>query len=84
MHRRFLIAASLLGALAVALGAFGAHALKGMVSDVAVNTFDTGVKYQFYHVLALTFVGIMYKEYPNKWMIRSWNLFVSGILLFSG
>lgn len=84
MRKSFLITAALLGALAVALGAFGAHALKGMVSDIAVNTFETGVKYQFYHILALMLVGILYKEYPNKWMVWAGNLFVAGILLFSG
>jgi uncharacterized membrane protein YgdD (TMEM256/DUF423 family) len=84
MHRPFLRTASLLGALAVALGAFGAHALRGLVSDTAVNTFETGVRYQFYHVLALGIVGILYKEFPNKWMIWTGNLFVTGILLFSG
>lgn len=84
MHKPFLRTASLLGALAVALGAFGAHALRGMVSDNAVSTFETGVRYQFYHVLALALVGIMYKEFANKWMVWTGNLFVTGILLFSG
>ena len=84
MHKGFLRTASLLGALAVALGAFGAHALKGRISDQAVNTFETGVRYQFYHVLALVMLAILYKEFKNRWLVFSGNLFVAGILLFSG
>ncbi|TDH25678.1 DUF423 domain-containing protein [Segetibacter sp. 3557_3] len=84
MHKSFLRAAALLGALAVALGAFGAHALRGKVPDVAVNTFETGVRYHFYHVLALCVLAIMYKEFTNKWITWAGNLFLVGILLFSG
>jgi uncharacterized membrane protein YgdD (TMEM256/DUF423 family) len=84
MHKPFLRTASLLGALAVALGAFGAHALKGRVSDVAANTFETAVRYQFYHVLALLMLGVLYKELKNKWILLSGNLFIAGIVLFSG
>ncbi len=84
MHKSFLRAAALLGALAVALGAFGAHALRGKVSDLAVNTFETGVRYQFYHVLALAIIAIVYRDYKSKWILWSGNLFMIGILLFSG
>lgn len=84
MHKPFLRAASLLGALAVALGAFGAHALRGRVPNIAVTTFETGVRYQFYHVLALVMLGILYRDFKNKWMLLSGNLFIVGIALFSG
>ena len=84
MHRLFLQAAGLLGALAVAFGAFGAHALKKIVADNVINVFETGVRYQFYHVFALGIVGILYRDFANKWMIWSGNLFIIGILLFSG
>lgn len=84
MHRSFLRAAALLGALAVALGAFGAHALRGRIADLAVNTFETGVRYQFYHILALILLSILYKEFRNKWIQWAGNLFLLGILLFSG
>jgi uncharacterized membrane protein YgdD (TMEM256/DUF423 family) len=84
MHRTFLQLAALLGALAVAFGAFGAHALKKMVSDIAVNIFETGVRYQFYHVFALALVGILYRDFPNKWMSWAGNLFMIGMLLFCG
>ena len=84
MHRIFLQTAALLGAISVALGALGAHALKKMVSDIAVNIFETGVRYQFYHVFALAVIGILYRDFTNKWMLWAGNLFIIGILLFSG
>ncbi len=84
MHKSFLRAAALLGALAVALGAFGAHALRGKVPDLAVSTFETGVRYHFYHVLGLCILAIMYQEFTNKWITWAGNLFLVGILLFSG
>ena len=84
MHRTFLQVAAILGAVSVAFGAFGAHALKKMVSDVAVNIFETGVRYQFYHVFALAVVGILYRDFSSKWMLWAGNLFLVGMLLFSG
>ncbi len=53
MLNNFLRIAALLGALSVILGAFGAHALKSMVPPKALEIFETGVRYQFYHVFAL-------------------------------
>lgn len=84
MHKFFLLVASVLGALAVALGAFGAHALKRIAIEAVVNIFETGVRYQFYHVFALAVVGILYRDFPNKWMLWAGNLFLIGIILFSG
>ena len=84
MHKSFLKIATMLGALAVILGAFGAHALKQVVSDNAVITFETGVRYQFYHVFALLTTGILYKDFSNKFMNYAGNLFITGIVLFSG
>jgi uncharacterized membrane protein YgdD (TMEM256/DUF423 family) len=84
MHNGFLKVAAILGALAVALGAFGAHALRQKVSDAAVNIFETGVRYQFYHVFALLICGVIYKDYSNKLMIWAGALFITGIILFSG
>lgn len=84
MHKSFLKVAIILGALAVILGAFGAHSLKQVVSENAVNTFDTGVRYQFYHVFALLATAIVFKEFANKWISYAGSFFVIGILLFSG
>jgi len=84
MHKTFLLVASVLGAVAVAFGAFGAHALKKMVSETAVTIFETGVRYQFYHVFALALAGILFRDYSNKWILWAGNLFIIGMLLFSG
>ena len=82
MHKGFLKSAAFIGALSVALGAFGAHALKQHVSDYAVSIFETAVRYQFYHALALLVSGILYKEFPNKFIKWSGKLFITGIILF--
>lgn len=84
MHKSFLQVAALLGAFSVALGAFGAHALKKAVSETTVNIFETGVRYQFYHVFALALIGILYRDFSNKWMVWAGNLYITGIVLFSG
>jgi len=84
MHKVFLQTAALIGAVAVALGAFGAHALKKMVSDATLNIFETAVRYQFYHVFALAIVAVAFRDYPGKWLTWSGGLFISGIILFSG
>ena len=84
MHKRFLQAGALLSALAVILGAFGAHALKQLLTDKALATFETGVKYQFYHAIALLLTGILYKEFNNIYLRRAGVFFGCGIFLFSG
>lgn len=84
MHKLFLSIGALLGGIAVALGAFGAHGLKKIVPGDTVNTFQTGVQYQMYHSLALIAVAIIFEKFPNKLMIWAGIAFCIGILLFSG
>jgi uncharacterized membrane protein YgdD (TMEM256/DUF423 family) len=84
MHKKFLQIAAILTAITIAMGAFGAHKLKTMVSEASVNTFETGVRYQFYHAFGLFIVGILYKEYSNKFLRWAGWLFIGGVLLFSG
>lgn len=84
MHKGFLQTAAILGALAVALGAFGAHALKKMVPPETVTTFETGVRYQFYHVFALFMVGILFGSFPGRYLQYAGVCFLIGIILFSG
>ena len=84
MNRNFLVTAALLGALTVAIGAFGAHGLKQVVSPESLSVFETAVRYQFYHVFALLAVAILYKENPGKLLLWSGYLFIIGIILFSG
>lgn len=84
MHKGFLQTAALLGALSVALGAFGAHGLKKIVPPETVSTFETGVRYQFYHVFALLAVAILYDKFSADWMRYAGICFLVGMLLFSG
>ena len=84
MHKGFIRTAAIIGLLSVAFGAFAAHALKELLSEYAVNVFETGVRYQFYHVFALLAVGILYKEFPNKFIRWAGIFFIIGIILFSG
>jgi uncharacterized membrane protein YgdD (TMEM256/DUF423 family) len=82
MNKRILITASLLGAIAVILGAFGAHGLKKAVSAEALEIWAKGVEYQFYHVFALLFLARF--KIGDKLIKLSYWCFTFGILLFSG
>ena len=84
MHKTFLSLGALFGGIAVALGAFGAHSLKNIVSSDVVSVFQTGVQCQMYHTLALLVVAIVYERLPNQWIRWSGYLFSFGILFFSG
>lgn len=84
MHKRFLTCGALLAGLAVALGAFGAHGLKKLVPPETVATFETGVKYQMYHALALLLAGLIAERLASVWLKRAAWCFLIGILLFSG
>lgn len=75
-----------LGALGVAVGAFGAHGLRKMLEETGrFDTFETAVRYQFYHTLALLAVGILLAARPDirGLSLTAW-LFLGGILIFSG
>jgi uncharacterized membrane protein YgdD (TMEM256/DUF423 family) len=75
-------AGALLGSAAVALGAFGAHALKGRYDEAALGTFEVGVRYQMYHALALVLCGALQ---AIGWRTKlAATLFVAGTALFSG
>lgn len=84
MHKGFIKTAALLGALAVLLGAFAAHGLKQILTLNTLQIFETAVRYQFYHVFALLAVGILFKEFPGKLMNWAGNLFIAGVIIFSG
>ena len=84
MNKTFLITAALLGAFTVALGAFGAHAIKERVNEYTLGIFETAVKYQFYHVFALMAAGILFQQFGNTWMLWSGRLFIAGIIIFCG
>lgn len=80
--KRSLLLGSIFIFLAIALGAFGAHGLKNILSEKLLMTFHTGVKYQLYHGIGLILLAITSKVFSIKINITS-NLFVIGILLFS-
>lgn len=84
MYKRALVAGVIFAALAVILGAFGAHALKKIVQPEQVLVFETGVRYQFYHSFALIITGILYGSFPFRQVRTAYLLFVAGIALFSG
>jgi uncharacterized membrane protein YgdD (TMEM256/DUF423 family) len=84
MHKIFLILGTVLGGLAVALGAFGAHGLKKLVPPETVATYQTGVQYQMYHALALILVGILTERTANSFFNYSGLLFLGGVVFFSG
>ena len=86
MNSNYIKLAALLGAAAVAIGAFGAHGLESILeANQRADTFETAVKYHFYHALAMLAVGIWYRFEPtNKQLKFSLISFVIGILIFSG
>jgi len=84
MHKTILSIASIFAALSVAFGAFGAHALEGLLTEKYQRTFETAVRYQMYHSLGLFICGVLYYLQPNKLFNAASKLFVAGILLFSG
>lgn len=83
MNKKVISTAAILGAVAIILGAFGAHALKKVLDVDQLGTFETGVKYQMYHALFLLFVGTsqMVSEKAKKGILY---LVAIGVLFFSG
>ena len=85
MHKLFLLAGSISGMLSVMIGAFGAHALKATLeAHNRLETFETAVKYQFYHSLALLALGVLMLHFQHKAFTISGYGFIAGILIFSG
>ena len=78
-----LIITCVLGMLAIVLGAFGAHALKEVLTTAELSSFETGVRYQMYHVIVLLFVNI-YDGFTASQKNKISYFFFFGILLFSG
>ena len=89
MKNNKLILIGILGSVAVALGALGAHYLKskietGFITIDQVNGFDTGVKYHIYHTLAMLIVFLLAKQIQSNYLKWAFNCFLIGIILFSG
>ena len=84
MQKTFGIIAAVYGALAVILGAFGAHALKEKLDAYQLEIFNKGVQYQFYHVIALFAVVFLAEKIQPKTLTFAGWFFSVGILFFSG
>src|SRR5262245_57133382 len=84
MDRVFFLIGSLSAFIAVALGAFGAHALKSRLEPELLATFEVGVRYQMFHALALLAVGWACTRWPGPAVTAGGWLFLAGTLLFSG
>jgi uncharacterized membrane protein YgdD (TMEM256/DUF423 family) len=83
--RFFLTCAALAGALAVMLGAFGAHALKARLTPDMLAIYQTAVQYHFWHALALGLIGLLALNLPASGALRvSGWLMVAGLVVFSG
>lgn len=81
--KKNLVIASVLGSLAVILGAFGAHALKEQLSPDSLQSYETGVRYLMYHVIVLLVIN-MYGGFSEKTKNSLSSIFIAGMLLFSG
>lgn len=83
MNKTILVIGCIFGLTAIALGAFGAHGLKSMISVASQQTFETGVRYQMYHALFLLFIG-HYAALSKKTKQIIFYLVLFGVLCFSG
>jgi uncharacterized membrane protein YgdD (TMEM256/DUF423 family) len=84
MERVFFLLGSLSGLIAVAAGAFGAHTLRDRIPADLLAVFETGVRYQMYHALALLAVAWAITRWSNSLSTIAGWLFVAGTLIFSG
>jgi uncharacterized membrane protein YgdD (TMEM256/DUF423 family) len=89
MNSKKLLTIGILGAVAVSLGALGAHFLKskldtGLITPDQLIGFDTAVKYQMYHLLAMLALVLLAKHNNHKFISWAYNCFLTGIIMFSG
>jgi uncharacterized membrane protein YgdD (TMEM256/DUF423 family) len=84
MDRTFVLIGALAGVVGVALGAFGAHGLRARLSPEMLAVFETGVRYQMYHALALLALGALGPTISGRLAtVAGWS-FTAGIVIFSG
>jgi uncharacterized membrane protein YgdD (TMEM256/DUF423 family) len=84
MDKTFMFAGAVLGGLGVAIGAFGAHGLRGRLSPEMLAVFETGVRYHMYHALAILVAAALLPRIDGRAvLIAGWS-FMAGIVLFSG
>ncbi len=84
MYRAVALAGSLSALMAVAAGAFGAHALRTRLTEELLVVFETAARYQMYHAFALLFVAWATTQWPSTTLVVAGILFLGGTVLFSG
>ena len=84
MRFSYVAIACLLGLIAVALGAFGAHAIGNVVSEARLATWTTAVQYHFFHVLAVLVLSAVFRDNADRWVNRAQASFLVGVGIFSG
>ena len=84
MERLFVIIGALSGAIGVAAGAFGAHALRARLEPRLLEVFETGARYQRYHAIAMLAAAWIVTRFPGSLANASGWLFLAGTVLFSG
>lgn len=85
MYKKIIFTAAILAVLAVILGAFGAHSLKAHLTADRIAIFETGIRYQFYHVFGLLLIAVLYQNNPSRHLLK-WAAYfmIAGIFFFSG
>jgi uncharacterized membrane protein YgdD (TMEM256/DUF423 family) len=84
-HKLIIIIGSISGAISVMLGAFGAHALKdSLTASGRLETYETAVKYQMYHSLAMILLGVIMLNFQHRFLNYASYSFLLGIIIFSG
>ncbi len=84
MDRTFLLIGAVAGLIGVGLGAFGAHGLRSRLSPEMLAIFETGVRYQMYHTLAILAVAALMVRIDGRWLSMAGWSFTIGIVIFSG
>src|SRR5262249_50055040 len=84
MDKTFMFAGALLGGVGVAIGAFGAHGLRGRLSPEMLAVFETGVRYHMYHALAILAAAALLPRIDGRAVLIAGWRFMAGIVLFSG
>lgn len=81
--KKLIIISSILSAIGVIMGAFGAHALKDMLTEIQLKSYETGVKYHLIHSVSMLVLAILYHQTKTKLFYTAGMLMFTGILLFS-
>ena len=84
MRSSFIVIACLLGSLAIALGAFGAHVLASSIPESRQATWATAVDYHMFHVLGMLALAAVFRDVQSRWVMGAQVSFTIGICLFSG